>query len=157
MLRKPNLETCFGSKILFSLSGVETRRKRPRSRMIRTCRSIKESPWGKMQDGRAQEAQAHKVEFRSCFLQSEVDGQHLGGLDQRFEKEATAFAFVVQQDRPSLVFPTGPTMEHLLIRPLRSRAGRWMETCRSACQIGRRTAHVLAKATSSLTCWPMSL
>ena len=41
-----------------------------------------------------------------------------------------ACAFVMQQERPSLVFPNGPTMEHLLIGPLRSRAGRWLETCR---------------------------
>ena len=42
--------------------------------------------------------------------------------------EACAFAMV--NGTPQLRFPSGPSLRHLLGRPLRSAAERWLETCR---------------------------
>ena len=41
-----------------------------------------------------------------------------------------ACIFELRGQAPYLRIPPGPTVQHLLGRPLRSPAGRWMETCR---------------------------
>ena len=65
--------------------------------------------------------------LRPCACVGTVSTDALSSLGDRYP-EACLFALGGQD--ATLLMPQGPSLHHLSARPLRSQAGRWLETCR---------------------------